>query len=85
MATKKQLVDLDFSSASKILNLPAASADGHAVRYQEFEELDGDVSSLISLSGVAENATHFGQFSGETIGDNVNLKTALQSDDGDHV
>jgi len=78
MANKKQLVDLDFSSASKILNLPAASASGEAVRYDEFSELDGDVSSLISLSGVAENASHFGSFSGSTISDNSNLKDALQ-------
>ena len=78
MANKKQLVDLDFSSASKILNLPAASASGEAVRYDEFSELDGDVSSLISLSGVAENASHFGTFSGSTISDNSNLKDALQ-------
>ena len=78
MATKKQLVDLDFNSASKVLNLPAASASGHAVRYDEFNELDGDVSSLISLTGVAENATNFGSFSGSTISDNSNLKDALQ-------
>ena len=78
MATKKQLVDLDFSSASKVLNLPAASASGHAVRYDEFNELDGDVSSLISLTGVAENASHFGTFTGSTISDNSNLKDALQ-------
>ena len=78
MATKKQLVDLDFSSASKVLNLPAASASGHAVRYDEFAELDGDVSSLITLSGVAENATHFGAFTGATISNNSDLKSALQ-------
>jgi hypothetical protein len=78
MATKKQLVDLDFSSASKILQLPAATASGHAVRYDEFSELDGDVSSLISLSGVAENASHFGTFTGSTISDSSDLKTALQ-------
>jgi len=78
MATKKQLVDLDFSSASKILQLPAATASGHAVRYDEFNELDGDVSSLISLTGVAENASHFGTFTGSTISDNSNLKDALQ-------
>lgn len=33
---EKRVSDLDFQSVLKILNLPAATANGHAVRYEEF-------------------------------------------------
>ena len=41
-------------------------------------ELDGNVNDLITLSGVAENATNFGTFTGDTITDNLALKAILQ-------
>ena len=41
-------------------------------------ELDANVDDLISLSGVAENATGLGTFTGSTISDGANIKDALQ-------
>ena len=42
-------------------------------------EVDGNVDDLISLSGVAENATNLGTFSGSTIDNSVTIKAALQA------
>ena len=41
-------------------------------------EIDGNVDDLITLSGVAENATNLGTFTGTTIADNETVKGALQ-------
>jgi hypothetical protein len=41
-------------------------------------EIDGNVNDLITLSGVAENATDLGTFTGSTISDNETVKQALQ-------
>ena len=41
-------------------------------------EIDGNVDDLISLSGVAENSTGLGTFTGSTISDAANVKDALQ-------
>lgn len=38
-----------------------------------------DIASMRTLSGVAENSTNLGSFSGSTIPDNVSVKQALQS------
>ena len=44
-------------------------------------ELDGNVNDLITLSvGVAENATNFGTFTGDTITDNLALKSIPPTD-----
>ena len=57
-------------------------------------EIDGNVEYLVSLSGVAENATNLGTFTGATIADSSTVKAALQAletacelstDDGDNV
>jgi len=74
---KKISVDYDYSG-SKIINLPSASASGEAVRFDEFSEVDTNVNDLISLSGVAENASDFGNFSGSTLSSSASLKTLLQ-------
>lgn len=42
-------------------------------------EIDGNVDDLITLSGVAENATTLGTFTGTTIPDSSSVKAALQS------
>ncbi len=78
MASKKVLVDLDMSSTSKVVNLPQASASGDAVRYDEFVELDANCDSLVTLTGVSENAVNFGSFTGSTISANGTLKNILQ-------
>ena len=41
-------------------------------------EIDGNVDDLITLSGVAENASGLGTFTGSTISDASNIKDALQ-------
>lgn len=41
-------------------------------------EIDGNVDDLITLSGVAENTTDLGTFTGSTITDSSTVKTALQ-------
>ena len=41
-------------------------------------EIDGNVDDLISLSGVAEQQTGLGTFTGSTISDGANIKDALQ-------
>ena len=41
-------------------------------------EIDGNVDDLISLSGVAENSTGLGTFTGSTISDAAYVKDALQ-------
>ena len=42
-------------------------------------EIDSNVDDLISLSGVAENTTNLGTFTGATISDSVTIKAALQA------
>lgn len=41
-------------------------------------EIDDNVDDLITLSGVSENSTDLGTFTGSTISNNVDIKTALQ-------
>lgn len=41
-------------------------------------EIDANVDDLVTLSGVAENSTDLGTFTGVTITDNVTVKAALQ-------
>ena len=78
MATQKQYVDLDMGSTSKIIDLPLAVANGQPVRFEEHSEVEANVDDLISLLGVGENVTNFGQFDGTSIADNQNLKQVLQ-------
>jgi uncharacterized protein YqgV (UPF0045/DUF77 family) len=51
----------------------AATADGKAVAAQD------DVDDLVTLSGVAVNATDLGTFTGSTIANNSDIKEALQA------
>ena len=41
-------------------------------------EIDANVDDLITLTGVDENTTNLGTFTGDIITDNTNIKTALQ-------
>ena len=43
------------------------------------EEIDGNANDLVTLSGVAENATNLGTFTGATIADSSTVKGALQA------
>jgi hypothetical protein len=40
--------------------------------------IEGDIADLVTLSGVAANATHLGTFTGATIADSSTVKSALQ-------
>lgn len=42
-------------------------------------EIDANVNDLVTLSGVAENATHLGTFTGATIADSSTVKGAFQA------
>ena len=42
-------------------------------------EIDGNVNDLITLTGIAENVTTLGTFTGSTIADDVAVKPALQA------
>ena len=42
-------------------------------------EIDGNVNSLIILSGISENVEHLGTFTGSTIADSSTIKPALQA------
>ena len=64
----------DGSTAWGSLNyLGSDKADSSVVT-----EIDGNVDDLITLSGVAENSTNLGTFTGSTIADNETVKGALQ-------
>jgi len=58
---------------TKIEDNDQAAASDSAV-----QEIDGNVNDLITLTGIAENVTDFGTFTGSTISDNITLKTILQ-------
>ena len=53
-------------------------ADAAAVKTY-VDEIDTNVNDLITLSGVAENASNLGTFTGSTIADNTTVKAALQA------
>ena len=41
-------------------------------------EIDANVDDIITLTGISENTTNLGTFTGDIITDNTNIKTALQ-------
>ncbi len=72
-------------TASNVTNVPAGTIASITVQ-AAINELDGDLSTqttrvtnLITLSGVAANATNLGTFTGSTIPDNQTEKQALQA------
>jgi len=55
------------------------TALGNRATTSVVSEIDDNVNDLITLSGVAENATSLGTFTGATIPDTSTVKAALQS------
>ena len=53
--------------------------DQAAATASALTEVDGNVNDLITLTGIAENVTTLGTFSGSTIADDVSIKPALQA------
>ena len=76
--TKKLLTDLDAGSVAKIKNLPNGSASGDAVNKSQLDAVQDDVDNVVSLTGMPTDSTSLGSFLGSTIGDNRDIKTALQ-------
>ena len=71
-----------------------ARANADTTLTNNLAETDANTDDLVTLSGVAENATNLGTFSGSTIADSQTIKQALQAletacelstDDGDNV
>jgi hypothetical protein len=54
------------------------SQSGAKAELSAVNEIDGNVNDLISLSGVAENASDMGTFTGSVITDSSTVKAALQ-------
>ena len=82
------------TNASAVLSEASARASAVTTLTTAQNELIANQDDLVELSGVAENATDLGTFTGTTIGDNVKIKAALQAletacelstDDGDNV
>ena len=73
----------DANYATTVTNAIAAetTARGTAVTNltSVVNEIDANADDLITLSGVAEQATSLGAFSGTTIADNKTIKEALQT------
>ena len=67
----------DNQTLKAILQLLETAVEARATS-TTVTEVDGNVNDLISLSGVAENATGLGTFTGSTISDDSDIKTALQ-------
>ena len=67
----------DNQTLKAILQLLETAVEARATS-TTVTEVDGNVNDLISLSGVAENTTGLGTFTGSTISDDSDIKTALQ-------
>ena len=67
----------DSSTVKAALQLLEAAVETKATS-AVVTEIDGNVDDLVSLSGVAENSTGLGTFTGSTISDAANVKDALQ-------
>jgi hypothetical protein len=67
----------DNQTLKAILQLLETAVEARATS-TTVTEVDGNVNDLISLSGVAENSTGLGTFTGSTISDDSDIKTALQ-------
>ena len=53
--------------------------DQAATTASSVTEIDGNVNDIITLTGIAENVTTLGTFTGSTIADDVAIKPALQA------
>ena len=68
----------DNQTLKAILQLLETAVEARATS-TTVTEVDGNVDDLITLSGVAEQATDLGTFSGTTIADSQTVKQALQT------
>ena len=68
----------DNQTLKAILQLLETAVEARATS-TTVTEVDGNVDDLISLSGVAENASDLGTFAGTTVADSQTIKQALQT------
>jgi len=68
----------DNQTLKAILQLLETAVEARATSVT-VAEIDGNADDLISLSGVAENATDLGTFAGTTVADSQTVKQALQA------
>ena len=82
------------ANASAITSEASTRASADTTLTNNLAETDANTDDLVTLSGVAENATTLGTFTGSTIADSQAIKAALQAletacelstDDGDNV
>ena len=82
------------ANAAAITSEASTRASADTTLTNNLAETDANTDDLISLTGVAENATNLGTFTGSTIADSQTIKAALQAletacelstDDGDNV
>jgi hypothetical protein len=70
--------DIGNLGSGTLAELNTAVTDATLVDSSVITEIDGNVDDLITLSGVAENSTDLGTFTGTTITDSQTIKAALQ-------
>ena len=68
-----------IKTALQDLETKIEANDQAAATASALTEVDGNVNSLINLSGIAENVEHLGTFTGSTIADSSTIKPALQA------
>ncbi len=82
------------ANATAITSEASTRASADTTLTNNLAETDANTDDLVSLTGVAENATTLGTFTGSTIADSQTIKAALQAletacelstDDGDNV
>jgi len=66
-------------SAFQAIETKIEANDQAAATASAVSEIDGNVNDVITLTGIAENVTTLGTFSGSTIADDSAIKPALQS------
>ena len=71
-------ITANSSSISSNAGLIATNSSNITTSQADITELELNQDDLVTLTGVAENSTNLGTFTGVVIGDNVTIKTALQ-------
>ena len=66
-------------AAFQALETKIEANDQAAATASALTEVDGNVNDVITLTGIAENVSTLGTFSGSTIADDSSIKSALQS------
>lgn len=71
--------DSTIRGALQAIETKIEANDQAAATASAVTEIDGNVNDIITLTGIAENVTTLGTFTGSTIADDVTIKPALQA------